>query len=324
MRFRSSVRGARANFRLPVTTLADTRCYSTRSKAPPRISGDFPAPGYWLLVARRGVTSRDEVLSKGPSAFLFLDDRKKRGEREPTFFFVVRDQNKTIKTNEYKIIRRSRRSVLPPPTPGEHTRQGTIPSDRSQGGQLRRQCAHLHSSNRRHSLLLFFVSEGTRPRTSSFFLAAGWRDPTSQRQRAPQNGGLQRWAPRPKRISTDRGRGSPRSSRFVSSRERRARPGKARGRAVPLASRNLLYSGTKRPNQNKSLFFLFSRILASRTHLVSSATVLEQSRGTSRRLEDTGSFPMSTRSRILDAEGGGEGDVDMSLSLGASSLGTND
>lgn len=47
------------------------------------------------------------------------------------------------------------------------------------------------------------------------------------------------------------------------------------------------------------------------THLVSSATVLEPSTGTRRRLEETGSFPMSTRSRILDADGGGEGEDDI-------------
>lgn len=41
--------------------------------------------------------------------------------------------------------------------------------------------------------------------------------------------------------------------------------------------------------------------------------MLEPSTGTSRRLEDTGSFPMSTRSRILAPEGGGEGEDDISL-----------
>lgn len=39
--------------------------------------------------------------------------------------------------------------------------------------------------------------------------------------------------------------------------------------------------------------------------------MLEQSTGTSRRLEETGSFPMSTRRRILVAEGGGEGEDDI-------------
>lgn len=65
-------------------------------------------------------------------------------------------------------------------------------------------------------------------------------------------------------------------------------------------------------NQQKRAFSFSFFFFATAPHLVSSATVLEQSTGTSRRLEDTGSFPMSTRSLILFAGGGGEGDVDMS------------
>lgn len=74
---------------------------------------------------------------------------------------------------------------------------------------------------------------------------------------------------------------------------------------LPSLGTCFFFLGTK----PKSSLFFFTHC---GTHLVSSATVLEQSTGTSRRLEDTGSLPMSTRSRILFAEDGGEGDVDIS------------
>lgn len=49
-----------------------------------------------------------------------------------------------------------------------------------------------------------------------------------------------------------------------------------------------------------------SSIFRTRTepHLASSATVLELSTGTNNRLDDRGSFPMSTRRRILGPDGG--------------------